>query len=77
MMLSDFLADDLDRGEIRLVGLVALPTGVWAIAETLAPTGEDDKFRAYPEQNYSNTVGLICNMAASRKQVLEAARENR
>jgi len=71
--ISEFLDQDIADGEVKIVGMLASPTtGPWALCEVLKPEGTD-KFRAYPNQNFANTIGLICQCAASLQQVTDEA----
>lgn len=72
---SRYFDEDARLGEVTLIGVVSLPTGIWILAEVLNPDSLRDLFRAYPDSDYANRVGLICASANSREHAIEHAKQ--
>lgn len=75
-MTSQYIREDVEAGEVVAIEILSLPqSGVWTIARVVAPTEpEVDSYRAYPDQFYSNKIGLICATAKTVEQVKQQAR---
>ncbi len=74
-MDSRSLHEDVTNQEVVCMRLITTATGVWAICRVVNPHATlGDLFRAYPPQNLSNKVGLVCCNADDEQEVVEMAR---
>lgn len=74
-MDSKDLVHDMAVGEVRAIAIIATRTGPWAICRVANHNASvDDFYRAYPNQDFSSKVGLVCAMGNSVEDVAETAR---
>ncbi len=75
--LSSTLDIDLidDPTRPRIIGLVRTATALWVIAEVTNPEFDDDRYRAYADDQYRNRTGIVSLNSPTRTDVIRRARE--